>query len=112
MGDSPPSSSAFSGTIYPRKALKPFNQELVLATEKGARSLTGRTKIKARNWLLTLPVPGFVSVVGLAVFRLPGDGVQVTPGLAFGLVEFALFLFGKLLVGDEFSHPYSSSFGL
>ena len=112
MGDSPPSSSAFSGTIYPRKALKPFNQELVLATEKGARSLTGRTKIKAWNWLLSLPIPGFVSVVGLAVFRLPGDGVQFAPGLTFGPIDLALFLLGKLLVGDEFFHPYSSSFGL
>ena len=26
--------------------------------------------------IVTLPIPGFVSVVGLAVFRLPGDGDQ------------------------------------
>ena len=87
---------------------KPFYLELVLATEKGARSLTGRTKIKARNWLLTLPIPGFVSVVGLAVLQLSGDGVRLAPGLAFGLVELALFLLGKLLVGNEFFHTDSS----
>ena len=59
-----------------------------------------------RNWLviITLPIPGFVSVVGLAVLRLPGDGIQLTPGLPFGLVDFPLFLLGKLLVGNEFFH--------
>ena len=53
---------------------------------------------------LTLPIPGFVSVVGLAADRLPGDGVQTIPGLPFGLVQFTLFLFGKLLVGNKFLH--------
>ena len=54
--------------------------------------------------ILTLPIPGFVSVVGLAAFGLPGDRIQLTPGLPSGLVDFALFLFGKLLVGNEFFH--------
>ena len=54
--------------------------------------------------ILTLPIPGFVSVVGLAIFRLPGDGVQLTPGLPPCLIDLALFLLGKLLVGDEFLH--------
>ena len=54
--------------------------------------------------ILTLPIPGFISVVGLAVDRLPGDGIQLTPGLPTGLINLALFLFGKLLVGDEFLH--------
>jgi len=38
MGVSPPSSSAFSGAIYPEKTFKPFNQEFVLndiACQKG-----------------------------------------------------------------------------
>ena len=54
--------------------------------------------------IITLPIPGFVSVVGLAIFRLPGDGIQLTPGLPSGLVDFPLFFFGKLLVGNKFVH--------
>ena len=54
--------------------------------------------------VVTLPIPGFVSVVSFAVFRLPGDGIQLTPGLSLGQVHLALFLFGKLLVGNEFLH--------
>ena len=34
--------------------------------------------------ILTLPIPGFVSVIGFAVFRLSGDGIQFAPGLPFG----------------------------
>ena len=54
--------------------------------------------------IVTLPIPGFVSVVGLAVFRLPGDGIQLAPGLPSSLVNLALFLLGKLLIGNEFLH--------
>ena len=54
--------------------------------------------------IITLPIPGFVSIVCLAVFRLPGDGIQLTPGLPLGQVHLALFLLGKLLVGDKFLH--------
>ena len=50
--------------------------------------------------IVTLPIPGFVSVVGFAVFRLPGDGIQFTPGLSLGQVHLSLFLLGKLLVGN------------
>jgi len=46
----------------------------------------------------TFPIPGFVSVVGLAVCGLPGDGVQLAPGLPSGLVDSALLFFRKLLV--------------
>jgi hypothetical protein len=53
---------------------------------------------------LTLPIPGLVSVVGLAVFRLSGDGVQFAPGLPLCLIQLPLFLFGKLLVGNKFFH--------
>ena len=54
--------------------------------------------------MLTLPISGLVSVVGLAADRLPGDGVQLTPGLPPCLIDLALFLLGKLLVGNEFLH--------
>jgi len=58
---------------------------------------------------ITLPIPGFVSVVGFAVCRLPGDGVQIAPGLPSGLVDFPLLFFRELLVGNEFFHNATSS---
>ena len=54
--------------------------------------------------ILTLPIPGFVSAVCFAVFGLPGDRVQLAPGLPFSQVHLALFLLGKLLVGNESLH--------
>ena len=54
--------------------------------------------------ILTFPIPGFVSVVGLAGCGLPGDGVQLSPGLPSGLVQFALLFFRELLVRNEFVH--------
>ena len=54
--------------------------------------------------VITLPIPGFVAVVCLAILGLPGDGIQLTPGLSPGLIDLALFLVGKLLVGNEFLH--------
>ena len=60
---------------------------------------------------ITHPIPGFSSVVGFAVYGLPGDGVQAIPGLPFGLVQFALLFLRELLVRDEFFHTDSSSFG-
>ena len=54
--------------------------------------------------ILTFPISGFVSVVGLAVCGLSGNGVQLAPGLPSGLIDLALFLLGKLLVGNEFFH--------
>ena len=64
--------------------------------------------------ILTFPISGFVSVVGLAVFWLSGNGIQLAPGLPFGQVHLALFLLGKLLVGNEFLHmqPPKSSVSL
>ena len=59
--------------------------------------------------ILTFPIPGFVSVVCLAVCGLSGDGVQLAPGLTSGLIDFPLFLLGKLLVGNEFFHIVTSS---
>ena len=54
--------------------------------------------------ILTFPISGFVSVVGFAVFGLPGDGIQLAPGLPSGQVDFPLFLLGKLLIGNVFLH--------
>ena len=63
-------------------------------------------KQKSRDWLvmITLPISGFISVISSAILRLSGDGIQFAPGLSSGLVDFALFLLGKLLVGNEFFH--------
>jgi hypothetical protein len=53
---------------------------------------------------ITLPIPGFVSVVGFAVGRLTGDGIQLAPGLPLGQVRLSLFLLGKLFVGNKCFH--------
>jgi len=58
--------------------------------------------------IITLPIPGFVSVVGFAVLGLAGDGIQLAPGLTPSQVHLALFLFGKLLIGNEFFHVVTS----
>lgn len=54
--------------------------------------------------IIMFPVPGFVSVAGLAVFMLSGDGVQTIPGLPLSRIYLALFLLGKLLAENEFFH--------
>ena len=54
--------------------------------------------------IVTPPIPGFVSVVCLAVLGLPGDGIQLAPGLPFSQVYLVLFLLGKLLIGNKFFH--------
>ena len=54
--------------------------------------------------IITLPIPGFVSVVSLAVFGLPGDGIQLAPGLPLGQVHLALLFFRELLIGNKFLH--------
>ena len=54
--------------------------------------------------MFTLPIPGFVSVVGLAVLGLPGNGVQLAPGLPSGLSDLALLFLRELFVGNEFLH--------
>ena len=51
-----------------------------------------------------LPIPGFVSVVCLAVLWHAGDGIAFTPGDALGCVNLALLRFGKLSVGNGFFH--------
>ena len=59
---------------------------------------------------ITLPIPGFASIVGFAVCSLSGDGIQLSPGAPPGAVQPALFLFGQLLVGDKLFHIRSSLF--
>jgi hypothetical protein len=59
------------------------------------------------GFAFTLPISGFVSVVSLAVFGLPGNGIQLAPGLPFGQVHLARFLLGKLLVRNGFLHNVS-----
>jgi hypothetical protein len=59
--------------------------------------------------IITLPIPGFVSVVGFAVLGFAGDGIHITPGIPPGRIRFALFLLGKLLIGNKFFH-FSFSF--
>ena len=54
--------------------------------------------------IITLPIPGFVSVVSLAVCGLPGDGIQLAPGLPLGLVDLSLLFFRQFFVKDEFFH--------
>ena len=56
----------------------------------------------------TFPIPGFASVVGLAVDALPGDGVYFAPGGSALSVQPAFFLFGKLFVGNECFHIAAS----
>ena len=51
-----------------------------------------------------LPALHFASVIGPAVCRLPGGGVQVTPGVPPGGVALFLFLLGQLLIRDKFFH--------
>ena len=60
--------------------------------------------------IVTLPIPGFVSIVGLAVLGLASDGVQLAPCLPLVQVHFALFFLGKLLIGNEFFHGVTSLF--
>ena len=40
--------------------------------------------------IVTLPIPGFVSVVGFAVLGFAGDGVKSAPGLSLSQVHLAL----------------------
>ena len=54
--------------------------------------------------ILTFPISGFVSAVGLAVCGLPGDGVQLAPGLPLGQIHLALLFLRELFVGNEFFH--------
>lgn len=60
--------------------------------------------------IITLPIPGFIAIICFAVFRLPGHGVQIAPGLPLGLIQLFLFFLGELFVGDELLHGDTSVF--
>lgn len=36
--------------------------------------------------ILTLPIPGFASIIGFAVLWFPGDGIEFSPSAALGAV--------------------------
>ena len=55
---------------------------------------------------MAIPIPGFVSIIGPAVLGLPGDRIQVAPGLAFGLIDLSFFLLGKFLIRNKFLHIF------
>ena len=56
---------------------------------------------------VTPPIPVFASVIGLAVFGLSGNRIQLAPSLPLGLVDLLLF-FGKPLIRDKFFHKATS----
>ena len=58
--------------------------------------------------ILTIPIPGFASIVGFAVLGFSGDGIDFAPGAAFEVVQLTLSLLGKLIVGNVFFHMCSS----
>ena len=65
MGDSPPSSSAFSDTIYPRRVIRPFYQKLVLPLIFGVVSvlggLIGLIGGEVFMGIITIVVGGFIA---------------------------------------------------
>jgi hypothetical protein len=50
---------------------------------------------------LTLPIPGFASIVGLAAGGLPGHRVQAAPGIPLCGIQLPFLLFGELFVGNH-----------
>ena len=72
------------------------------------RNLPGSNKKRHRIGKSFLPILCPLSVVSFAVLGLSGDGIDPAPGGALGGIHFALFLLGKLLVGNEFFHCDSS----
>ena len=50
---------------------------------------------------LTLPIPGFASVVGLAAGGLPGHRVQAAPGIPLCGIQLPFLLFRELFVGNH-----------
>ena len=50
---------------------------------------------------LTLPIPGFASIVGLAAGGLPGHRVQAAPGIPLCGIQLPFLLFRELFVGNH-----------
>ena len=63
-----------------------------------------RKQKRTQIWKLFLPILHPLCVICLAILRLPSDGVQFAPRLAFSQIDLSLFLFGQLLVGNKFLH--------
>ena len=59
---------------------------------------------RTQVWKFLHPILRPLSVVGLAVCGLSGDGIQLAPGLPSGLINLALLFFRELFVGNEFFH--------
>ena len=57
---------------------------------------------------ITLPAPGFVSVVGLAAVRFPGHRTDGAPGFPSGSIPLSFFLFGQFFIGNKFFHIFTS----
>jgi len=76
-----------------------------LAFVLNPKQLRGR-----KIWKFLLPVLRPLSVVCLAVGRLPGNGIQLAPSVPTHGIDFSLFLLGKLLVGYILFHFCTSKF--
>ena len=50
---------------------------------------------------VTLPIPGFASIVGLAAGGLSGHRVQAAPGIPLRGIQLPFLLFGELFVGNH-----------
>jgi hypothetical protein len=57
--------------------------------------------------IFTTPVPGFISVIGLAGFLLTGVGISFVPSLPLCVIQFSLFFPEELIVWNQFFHPAS-----
>ena len=57
----------------------------------GSRWKKHKIKVPELVRAITLPIPGFVSVVCLAIFRRSRDWIQFAPGLPSGSGNFTLF---------------------
>ena len=57
---------------------------------------------------ITLPIPEFSSVVGLAAGGPSGNEVSLAAGVSAPAVQPALLFFGELFVGNHFFHAVSS----
>ena len=61
-------------------------------------------------WKFFLPVLRPLSVICLAVGRLPGNGIQLAPSVSPLGIDFSFFLLGKLFVGNILFHFSTSKF--
>jgi len=48
----------------------------------------------------------FLPVIGSAVFRLSGNGIEPAPGLPPDKVQLSFFFFGELFIRNKFFHIF------